>query len=507
MTPIFDFVLFSLLERLVLYKTFGPEPRRIHLANSLVLSAAVGLFYLILRELRFPRFASVAGPAVFVSLPLYSTDRFWFAAAQANLSLAFCFWALYCAVKASDETVDKRWLWLTLSVLSMGVSVLAYEACAYLLLLAPVLMVVRHWLQLKRVKGKALIFGKLLRIAAWTAPFAAIVAIKYSLQTRVGFSFRFNFLRHIGSTIDNTVSSYLNINWGAFSYGLPGVAVRAWHDEVSAKQILASFAGALLVAAYLYTVAARESGSLTSRSWTILFATGTLVYFLGYAVFFPHGRFDRTLSGLENRKLIVMSCGVALSMVATIGFVTGFLPINRLRHAVLALTLGLFCGCGIFVTAALGAYWRRASEEQHRVLSEIRTRFPALPSNTVLLLDGVCPYIGPGVVFDYESDFTGALRLLYMDRQIRGDEINPNTRVLTNGIIASSYGEQRNVFVRRELAVISHRPANRLPFSGCRFRETCLAGGNILAGRCPAEMSGTAFLFLAGVECIPRCSG
>jgi hypothetical protein len=347
-------------------------------------------------------------------------------------------------------------------------------------------MMIRHWLQVKTVEGKALVFGKVIRIAACAAPFAAIVAIKYSLQTRVGFSFRFNFLRHIGTAIDNTVSSYLTINWGAFSYGLPSLAFRAGHDEVSAKQILASLSAALLVSAYLYTVAAREPGSLKGRNWAILFATGTLVYFLGYAVFFPHGRFDRTLSGLENRKLIVMSCGVALSMVATIGFVAGLLPIQRLRHTVLALTLGLFCGSGIFVTASLGAYWRRASEEQHRVLNEIRTRFPTLPSSTVLLLDGVCPYIGPGVVFDYESDLTGALRLLYMDKQIRGDEINPKTRILPDGIIASSYGEQRKYSYGENLLLYrSGQPA------GCRFAdagsaESCLAGGNIVAGHCPA---------------------
>ena len=44
-----------------------------------------------------------------------------------------------------------------------------------------------------------------------------------------------------------------------------------------------------------------------------------------------------------------------------------------------------------------------ATAEQ-RVLASTQQRFPAMPPNSTLLLDGVCPYAGPAVVFEANWD-------------------------------------------------------------------------------------------------------
>lgn len=56
-----------------------PRTPRLHLVNAVVLLAVAVLAHAVLRQARLPRLLAVAIPAVYVLLPNYATNRFWFA--------------------------------------------------------------------------------------------------------------------------------------------------------------------------------------------------------------------------------------------------------------------------------------------------------------------------------------------------------------------------------------------------------------------------------------------
>jgi hypothetical protein len=59
-----------------------------------------------------------------------------------------------------------------------------------------------------------------------------------------------------------------------------------------------------------------------------------------------------------------------------------------------------------------------------------------------LLIDGACPYDGPGIVFEAPWDITGALRVRFNDPKLRANIATPNLEVKGDGIHTSIYGEE-----------------------------------------------------------------
>ena len=76
------------------YKVFGFQPIGYHVVNTAVLALGAILFYLTLRQLGQDRLIALSVGLVFSLLPHFSTTRFWYAASQGNLSLAFYFLSL-----------------------------------------------------------------------------------------------------------------------------------------------------------------------------------------------------------------------------------------------------------------------------------------------------------------------------------------------------------------------------------------------------------------------------
>ena len=55
------------------------------------------------------------------------------------------------------------------------------------------------------------------------------------------------------------------------------------------------------------------------------------------------------------------------------------------------------------------------------MLEDIRRAAPELRPGTTVILDGVCPYLGPAIVFESPWDLAGALQVAYRDPTLRGD--------------------------------------------------------------------------------------
>jgi hypothetical protein len=113
------------------------------------------------------------------------------------------------------------------------------------------------------------------------------------------------------------------------------------------------------------------------------------------------------------------------------------------RVFIVSLLLALLCSCELLVTSTIGSFWAAAAERQQLVLNSIKHDIPTLPANSALIVDGICPYIGPGIVFEGHQDMGGALQMLYHDPSLRGDVVSPRLYVHQDSIEASNYGRYR----------------------------------------------------------------
>jgi len=121
-----------------LYQLFGLNPTGYHVVNSALLSFGALLLYQLAILWGQSRLLAISISAVFVLLPNYSTDRFWIAAFQANISMCFCFMGLYAQLKAFRA--QRPLLWLLIATLCVfGVS-FSYEVFLPLFLLMAVLL-------------------------------------------------------------------------------------------------------------------------------------------------------------------------------------------------------------------------------------------------------------------------------------------------------------------------------------------------------------------------------
>lgn len=72
--------------------------------------------------------------------------------------------------------------------------------------------------------------------------------------------------------------------------------------------------------------------------------------------------------------------------------------------------------------------------------------YPALPADTVLLLDGICRGHGPGIVFETKWDVTGMLQLEYGDTTLLGDVMGPRTEIRPDSMTTLLYDDVTHTY-------------------------------------------------------------
>jgi hypothetical protein len=111
---------------------------------------------------------------------------------------------------------------------------------------------------------------------------------------------------------------------------------------------------------------------------------------------------------------------------------------KRHKELISSLLIALLCSGTFLVTGTIGAFWSAAADQQSVVLRSVQRDVPKLSPNTTLLIDGACPYIGPGIVFE-DGDMGSALQLLYRDPTLQGDVVTPRMEVQKEGIQTRIY--------------------------------------------------------------------
>jgi hypothetical protein len=402
-----------------LYRLFGLHPLGYHVVNAGLLVGVAVLLYLVLRELRLPRLLCLALPLVYAVLPHYATDRFWLDAFQINFSSLFYLLSLYAALRALRARPIPLAGWLAVALASVAASLFAYEVVfpLFALNIGLLLWAARRshreggrdhavWITIAGVAAASVVVG-----VVKTAHVAQHGQNSYQLGFQDGFAHHLAYL----------VSGSIKVNIGTYFLAVPYVLWWIVRHRLNAADVGAAAAAGLLALAYVRWIGGRDRDALAdSRPWRDSMRVGLAAFVLGYAVFLTNQQVLFRSAGIDNRVNAAAALGVAAVLVGATGWIAGRLP-ERRRLAFFSTVTGCIVAIGVFVIGALGSFWTSAAKEQHSIVSSLQRTTPSLPSSSTVILDGVCPEIGPAVVFGDEWDFRGAIRLAYQDPSLAAD--------------------------------------------------------------------------------------
>jgi hypothetical protein len=429
-----------------LYTIFGGDPHPYHLFNAAVLLVGVLLIYVLLRELSQSRLVCVAAALLYTTLPHFSSDRFWVAAFQANVSMALYFASQYAALRALRAT-RRRWLvWLVIALLAAVGSALAYEVALGLFLLTPFLIVYQTR-QRASLESEATRMRRRVHVilASSIVSFVATVAVKVVAAVRLGhessyhLGFGGSFLRHLAYLVAGSIK----VSVGSYGLGLPYVVGWVVVHELRWTVAVLTLITGVTVFAYLRRFADIPSTGESKR----LIGGGIVVFVLGYAVFVTNPEIFFTSAGIDNRVNIAAATGIALIFVGAIAWFSRALPV-RWRGRAFAIGMSVLCMAGFMIVNALGSFWVEAAQKQEAVLAAVQARLPTRPGRTTLLLDGVCPEIGPAIVFTTQYDLTGALFLKLHDPNLNAAVVSPYVRMRERFLSISYFFNGRRTSLR-----------------------------------------------------------
>jgi hypothetical protein len=423
---------------ILLYRLFGITPLGYHLVNAAMLASVAVLLYLVLRRLQPSRLVALSVALVYSILPNYSTDRFWFAAFAAPLSVAFYLISLLADLDAASRRGSEMIARRSAAVVAMFVSVLLYETTLPFFLINPFLA----WYRSKRWSwvSAGVNYSALALVAAYkvnTSPRLhapnGVLALMWSIAAQ---SFRRGF--NPGDYGLNFRAAF-QANYVDYLFRLPQVVwslqqhyPHAWIPPLS----LAFGAGIFL---YVKSVA----GDLTPRTSIALILAGLVTFVLGYSIFFTNLAIQITPTGIGNRTSNAASLGVALTAVGLFGLVTAAVRRPVWRRAAFGFMVSAYAAAGFFVIATLSSFWIDAYAREQEVVRDITAHIDRPAPKSLLMLGGICSYNGPAIIFESDWDLAGALRLHYGDRTLGADVLRPGFyRVTESGITTLLYGGQ-----------------------------------------------------------------
>jgi hypothetical protein len=161
-----------------------------------------------------------------------------------------------------------------------------------------------------------------------------------------------------------------------------------------------------------------------------LLLLGFAAFLLGNAVFLIVPYIAFTPTGIDNRTQVAAALGAALIF-------TAILSVISIRPRAFAAVVALITAAAFARLSMIENYWAEAPALQERILSAARIDLRTLPANSAVILDGVCPYHGPAVVFE-TWDVGGALTLA-LGRPVYADTVSPRMSLTPNGLSTSIY--------------------------------------------------------------------
>jgi hypothetical protein len=409
-----------------LYWMFGDDPLPFHLVNAAVIVAMVVLFYLVLRELRLPRLFVVSVPLVYALLPHYATDRFWYAAFQAPLSMALYFLSLFAALRSVQASRRSILLWLSLSVIGLVGSALAYEVALPFFLLTPLLV----WYRARQVGPEPRrVPAVVVTVGVYVVAFFAVVAWKAVEAHRLGdvSSYHLGYEGGFAHYAGYLVSGIVKVNFGTYGLALPYVVGWIFVHRFSWANLTVALILGLVTFAYLGRAGNARSLPRPATSRTLFF--GGLVFFvLGYATFLTNSKILFRSAGIDNRVGIAAAVGIAMAVVGGVAWLAVVLA-SRLRMLIFRSAIAVAAATGALIIDTLAGYWTTAWDRQQAIVSDLKPQLPKDPSGMKLIFNGSCPEVGPAVVFATTTDLAGRLMMEYRNPTVQAVVVRDELRI------------------------------------------------------------------------------
>jgi hypothetical protein len=454
-----------------LYALFGMDPLAYHGFNGVLLVLNALLCYAIARRLRVSRTIALSVALIYGLLPSYSTDRLWYVAFAITLSMTACLASIYADLEAAGARVSSGIVWKAIAATSLLVSGLSYEVAIPVFVVTPFLMIWRTWKDNQHIPRQRMIYLAVL-IAINVVLVAGITAFK--LRTTVRLGARAGLVDQITAIARHAVRpdvpageyglnlfSAVRVHFGDYGLNLPRTALTLARGAPFA---VLSLTVAFAFAVFWYLASAvREQQWPAFREWSALIAGGVVVFGLGYAIFLTNYNVQFTPTGIANRSAIAAALGAAMCIVGAIGWLVTPLSTTKFGPIVFASLIAVFASSGFLVINIVAERWVVAFATERAVLAAIQQRFPTLRHSSTLILDGVCPYIGPAIVFESNWDLAGALQTIYRDETLKADVATPRLAVRDDAITTTIYGQVTTYPYGRDLFVFDARSGRVQP--------------------------------------------
>lgn len=403
----------------LLYKSFHLSPLGYHIFNAVVLVVMALLLFFLLLELEQSVLLAAAIASLYILLPNYSTDRFWIAAFQANVSIAFYLLSFYSDLKSLRHS----WLWKAVSLLSAALSVFAYEVAIPLFAINI---------------GAVLWKGRGTHKARWTASLtAAVLALCFVakvLINRRAVVLPHPYLHYVLWLYAHAVF----VHFFQLGLALPHVVLQITHHHLHPGALIASLITGLVVAVLLVYLIRRSSEPLSQIGWRKVIGSGLVVFILGYTIFLTTNQVGFSTTGGANRIAIAAALGVAACFVGAIGWFSSLFQV-KFGKLVFCILFATLCAAETLVTNSIAYYWAKDYQKELIVQNSIFDSLPSLRAGTTLIADGVCPYYGPAAILEAYWDASGIVQLHYHDPKLLGDVISPRIQIEDNGLLTSIY--------------------------------------------------------------------
>jgi len=197
------------------------------------------------------------------------------------------------------------------------------------------------------------------------------------------------------------------------------------------------------------------------------------------------------LGGVLLLHRVLLRVGLPrLPSVAVPGWVSSWAPRTWWARRSFCLLISLLCSSGLLINGALATLWSGAYRQESEVLAALRHDLPTLQPASAVILDGVCPYLGPAIVFEANWDLAGALQLFYRDVSLQADVVTTRMRIEEDGLVTSIYGmESRYPYEQILLFDYARRTSHRLRDAG-EAREHFRTRNPDLDNGCPPGHEG-----------------
>lgn len=430
------------------FKQFGTNPLPYHAIETFEVALASVLLYVVAAELRLGRLHAFTFAFLFASLPQYSTDRFWVSAQQISQSMILALLGILALLRWMRSSGARGWFWLVVATIAIAVSLLSYEVCLGLISIALIGTAYRKMSAYRKdgISRFRVLAGMGLAISL----LVALGLIKIHHEHRIVYHHNLSrLLGHLVAMATHFFTQAFFFNFWTYLIALPHTLRSLFaQSAIDGQMILAAVLISAAASVYMMFTFA-DTPETGRRLYLAMIAAGPLFFWIGALLLAPQRDYNFVTPSSGNRVAMASALGPAFVWLGLIGLLCSLVLNKKRQRVAFALFAGVAGGLNLLIVLGNAHYWVLAAHRQDVVLATVRQNMPALPTHSTLILDGFCPYEGPGPVFESNWYATGALRLTRNDETLFADILSEQLGWDSKGVHSLVPGEDYRAYPYR----------------------------------------------------------